>query len=92
VRVLEIDGKTGKLSYRDPDQREIRDQADAHRLIERDRLAQGVTRRELYYLVLYPRERASAYPTVEQRKSYDRWFEGVALGYDVPGVAPGKEK
>jgi hypothetical protein len=92
VRVLEIDGKTGQLYYRDPERQEVRDQADAHRLIERDRLAQGVSRRELYYLILYPREKASAYPTVEQRKSYDRWFEGVALGYDIPGTAPGKEK
>jgi hypothetical protein len=92
VRVLEIDPATGKLYYRDPDRVEIRDQADAHKLIDRDRLAQGVSRRELYYLILYPRERASAYPTVAQRKSYDRWFEGVALGYDIPGVGPGKEK
>jgi hypothetical protein len=92
VRVLEIDAATGKLYYRDPDRVEIRDQADARKLIDRDRQAQGVSKQELYYLVLYPRERASAYPTVEQRKSYDRWFEGVALGYDVPGAAPGKEK
>ena len=31
-------------------------------------------------------------PTREQRQRYDRWFDGVALGYDVPGVMPGKEK
>src|SRR5262245_57792859 len=92
VRVLEIDPTTGKLYYRDPDRVEIRDQADARKLMERDRQAQGVSKQELYYMILYPRERASAYPTVEQRKSYDRWFEGVALGYDVPGAAPGKEK
>lgn len=92
VRVLEIEGKDGRLYYRDPERIEIRDQADAHRLIERDRQAQGVSRRELYYLILYPRERASAYPTVEQRRRYDRWFEGVALGYDIPGSGPGKEK
>ncbi|MFO0877522.1 MAG: hypothetical protein U0840_09120 [Gemmataceae bacterium] len=91
VRVLEIDAKDGRLYYRDPERLEIRDQADAHRLIERDRQKQGVSRRELYYLILYPRERSSAYPTVEQRKNYDRWFEGVALGYDIPGTAPGKE-
>ena len=67
-------------------------QADARKLMERDRQAQGVGKQELYYMVLYPRERASAYPTVEQRKSYDRWFEGVALGYDIPGASLGKEK
>lgn len=92
VRVLEIDGETGKLYYRDPDRVELATAGDVLKLIDRDRQAQGVSKRELYYLVLYPRERASAYPTVEQRKSYDRWFEGVALGYDIPGVAPGKEK
>ncbi len=92
VRVLEIDPETGKLYYRDPDRVEIRNQADAQKLVERDRLAQGGGKQELYYLILYPRERASAFPTVEQRKSYDRWFEGVALGYDVPGGAPGRDK
>lgn len=92
VRVLEVDAATGKLYYLDPGRVEVRDQADANRLVERDRQAQGVSRRELYYLILYPRERASAYPTVEQRQSFDRWFEGVALGYDIPGVAPGRDK
>ncbi len=92
VRVLEIDGKDGRLFYRDPDLIEIRNQADAHQLIERDRRAQGVSSRELYYLLLYPRSAISAYPTVEQVRNYERWFEEVALGYDVPGQAPGKEK
>ena len=92
VRVLEIDGQTGQLFYRDPDRVEISSQADAHKLIERDRQAQGVARKELYYLILYPRDPDSAYPTREQKQHYDRWFEGVALGYDVPGSGPGKEK
>jgi hypothetical protein len=91
VRVLEIDPKTGKLYYRDPERVEIRDQADARKLIERDRSEQGVAKRELYYLILYPRDRNSSYPTRQQRQNYDRWFEGVALGYDVPGTVPGKE-
>src|SRR5262249_22307977 len=42
VRVLEIDGKTGKLFYLDPDRVEIRNQADARELIERDRRQRGV--------------------------------------------------
>lgn len=92
VRVLEIDGKDGKLSFRDPEPVELRDQADAVRLIERDRQQQGVSAKELYYLILYPRDRTSGYPTREQRQQYDRWFAGVALGYDVPGIAPGKER
>jgi hypothetical protein len=85
VRVLEIDGKDGKLYYRDPERIEIADQAAARDLIERDRRERGVKQRELYYLILYPRERASPYPTRGQREKYDRWFEGVALGYDLPG-------
>jgi hypothetical protein len=92
VRVLEIDPANGKLYFRDPDRVEIRDAVEAHQLIERDRQTQGVARRELYYLVLYPRDRTSGYPTREQRQGYDRWFDGVALGYDVPGLEPGKEK
>jgi hypothetical protein len=91
VRVLEIDDKSGKLCYRNPDRVELRDQADAHRLIELDRTQQGVARRELYYLILYPRDRNSSYPTREQRQRYDRWFQGVALGYDVPGTGPGRD-
>jgi hypothetical protein len=86
VRVLEIDARTGKLYYRDPDLLEVRNQDDARDLIDRDRRALGT--RELYYLILYPRTR-SAYPTREQLENYRRWFAGVALGYDRPGARPG---
>ncbi len=88
VRVLEIDGKDGKLYYRDPEKIEVRNEADARKLIEDDRRERGVKQRELYYLILYPRDRASPYPTRGQREKYDRWFEGVALGYDIPGKGP----
>jgi hypothetical protein len=88
VRVLEIDGASGKLYYRDPERVEITNEADAHSLIERDRRERGVQQRELYYLILYPRDRTSPYPTRGQREQYDRWFAGVALGYDVPGQGP----
>jgi hypothetical protein len=91
VRVLEIDPETGKLYYRDPDRVELREQADAQKLIERDRSQQGVAKRELYYLILYPRERSSDKPTREQRERYDRWFVGVALGYDIPGSSSGRK-
>lgn len=92
VRVLEIDSLSGALYFRDPERVEIRDSVEAQQLIERDRQARGVARRELYYLILYPRDLSSGYPTREQRQRYDQWFDGVALGYDVPGAAPGKEK
>ena len=90
VRVLEIDGKTGKLYFTDPDRIEIRDQAAASALIDRDRRERGVGQRELYYLILYPRDLKSSHPTVEEYDKYQRWFEGVALGFDIPGeVADG---
>jgi len=92
VRVLEIDGQTGKLSYRDPDSLELKDQAAALALIERDKRGLGGAPRELYYLILYPRDRDSSYPTVAQRERYDRWFEGVPLGYDVPGARIGEKR
>jgi hypothetical protein len=87
VRVLEINPKTGRLYYRDPERVEVRSQADARDLIERDRRAAGG--RDLYYLIMYPRDPSSDFPTRGQRQEYDRWFEGVALGYDNPAAAPG---
>jgi hypothetical protein len=87
VRVLEIDSDTGKLYYRDPQRIQIPNEAAAHALIDSDRRKLG--QRELYYLILYPRGIASGYPTRGQREQYDRWFEGVALGYDIPGPSGG---
>jgi hypothetical protein len=90
VRVLEIDGKTGKLFYYDPDRIEVKNQADTSALINRDRRERGVGQRELYYLILYPRDRTSLHPTVAEFEQFQRWFEGVALGFDIPGeVAEG---
>ena len=42
-------------------------------------------KRELYYLILFPRDPTKDRSTREQRQTYARWFEGVALGYDIPG-------
>jgi hypothetical protein len=87
VRVLEIDSDSGKLYYRDPERIPVPDEATAHALIESDHRKLG--QKELYYLILYPRSRGSTYPTVAQRQQYDRWFESVALGYDIPGTPQG---
>jgi hypothetical protein len=87
VRVLEINADTGKLYYRDPEMLPILDEAAAHALIESDHRKLG--QKELYYLILYPRNRVSGYPTRSQREQYDRWFEGVALGYDILPDASG---
>jgi hypothetical protein len=91
VRVLEIDPADGRLFYRDQDQRvAVRSQAEARELIDRDRRRLGDDRRELYYLILYPRDPASRFPHRAQQEQYERWFEGVAHGFDVPGSAPGR--
>jgi hypothetical protein len=89
VRVLEIDPATGKLYYNAPERLEIRSEADARELIEKDQRSQGSDRRELYYLVLFPRDPASPYPLRGQREQYDRWFAEVAHGWDIPGAARG---
>jgi hypothetical protein len=90
VRVLEIDGASGKLYYRDPQRVPIPDEAAAHALLDRDRRKAG--QKELYYLILYPRDPKSSYPTVGQRGDYDRWFAGAALGYDKPSAALGESR
>jgi hypothetical protein len=90
MRVLEIDANTGGLYYLDPDRIDITTEAKARELIERDHEGQKDGKRELFYLILYPREQASVFPRVEQRQTFDSWFKDVAHGYDIPGVAPGK--
>jgi hypothetical protein len=92
LRVLEIDGATGKLYYRDPERVEIASEADALALVLRDRREHGGDRQELYYVVLFPRDRNSAYPTEAQLATYERWFAGVALAFDVPGGQAEKAK
>ena len=85
VRVLEIDDKTGKLYYYGPERIEIRNEADAHDLIRRDRRAVGESKRELYYEILYPRKPGNPYPLKEQEQQYNEWFKDVAHGFDIPG-------
>ena len=60
------------------------DIGDVARQLSRDRKEHEG--RELYYLILYPRDPNSGYPTREQRQKYERWFEGVALGYNRAAI------
>lgn len=85
IRVLQIDPATGALYYNDPERVEVRKLADALELIGRDRRRLGAGDREMYYLILYPRERTSPFPSVGQRELYDQWFAEVPHGWDVPG-------
>jgi hypothetical protein len=93
VRVLEIDPKNGKLFYRELDPKTgklmkfpINNASDARALVLEDRRIRGLGDRELYYLILAPRER-SGFPTEEQEDNYRRWFEqaGALVAIDRPG-------
>ena len=83
TRVLEIDAASGKLYYRDPDLVEVRSEAEAHRLIERDRDGPGAPH-QVHYVILYPRDPNSEYPRKSQRLDYQRWFADVPLSFDIP--------
>jgi hypothetical protein len=89
VRVLEIDPTDGTLFHYDGGRVNIKNQAQALDLIRQDRRDLRDSRRELYYLILYPRGR-SQYPLREQREQYERWFAEVAHGWDIPGAAPSR--
>jgi hypothetical protein len=85
VRVLEIESTSGKLFSFDPDsadpRQEIRDQADAQRLIDQQRrTSKG---KDVFFLILYPRKR-SGFPEQPQIEAYRRWFDGVPHGFDNP--------
>lgn len=81
VRVLEIDKDNGRLYYFDPDRLDVASDADAQRLIDRERRA--AAGREVYFLFLFPRE-VSGYPLQRQVDAYRRWFRDVPHGFDNP--------
>ncbi len=84
VRVVEVDKETGKLFAFDADgggRQEVRDQADAERIINQQRARAGA--KDVFFLILYPRE-LSGYPLREQIETYRRWFKDVPHGFDNP--------
>lgn len=89
VKVLEIDGATGKLFSFEPDaaepRQEVRDQADAQRLIDRHRRLSGT--KEPFFLILYPRT-LTGFPLQRQVDAYRRWFKDVSIGFDNPYQSP----
>lgn len=79
VRVLYIDRKDGTLYYYDPDRQEIRTEADALKLIARQKTlastAGGV--KDVLFLILYP-ENPLGFPTKKQEEQIHDWFRDVA--------------
>ncbi|HEV3260930.1 MAG TPA: hypothetical protein VG013_29025 [Gemmataceae bacterium] len=91
IRVLEIDPRSGKLYYYDPTRKanrrvEITKDNFAAVIKNEQRAARG---EDVYFLILYPRPATgiSPYPEDQQRREYNRWFQEVAHGYDIP-LAP----
>lgn len=83
-RALEIDSSTGELFFRNPDKTPLKNHADVANLVNHDKLfSKG---RELFYMVLYPRDPDSSYPTRGQRENYERWLNGIAWSFDFPGL------
>lgn len=78
VRVLHIDRKDGTLYYYDPDRQEIRTEADALKLITRQKTlassAGGV--KDILFLILYP-ENPEGFPTKKQEEQINDWFRDV---------------
>jgi hypothetical protein len=85
VRVLEIDKRDGTLYYFDPDRVEVKTEADALRLITRQKYLAG--QKDVFFLVLFPRE-LSGYPTGPQLNTYRQWFKDVPYGFDSPNSGP----
>jgi hypothetical protein len=80
VKVIDIDGKTGGLSFYDPARLEgptvpIPDRKSAQALIAQHKKESGG--KVLYYQFLFPR-RETGRPTIAQTREYRQWFAGVA--------------
>jgi hypothetical protein len=79
VHIIDIDPKTGAISYYDSalaDPRvNLSDEAAAHQLIEQQRRA--AKGREQYYFFLFPRPE-TGYPTQAQQRRYMAWFASAA--------------
>ncbi len=78
VRVLQIDRRDGTLYFFDPDRQEIRTEADALKLIGRQKAiassAGGV--KDVLFLILYP-ENPLGFPTKKQEEQINNWFRDV---------------
>ena len=91
ARTFFIDDKTGELVYYNPDRKVVHNQAEALGLVERDRVAVPGNR-QLYYLIIAPRDPDSGFPRDDQRRQIEGWFKNVPLAWDFPKRGPGGGK
>lgn len=87
VRVLEIDPTNGALFYFDPDRQEIKSEADALRLITKQKALanKGGVVKDVFFLIIYPRKVGAVpgdFPTVAQLNQIRDWFKDVPYGFD----------
>jgi hypothetical protein len=85
IHVIEIDPRDGSLHHYDPDRQEIKSEADAIRVIARQKVLaskDGVVK-DVFFLILYPRK-VAAFPTAAQIAQFRQWFKDVPYGFDIP--------
>jgi hypothetical protein len=81
VRVLEIDGATGELSYRGENGRvPITSENDLLRLATEDQRRAG-GKREVIFQILYPPDPFSRHPTTAQQRVMEAWFANTRIPY-----------
>jgi hypothetical protein len=85
IHVIEIDPRDGTLIHYDPDRQEIKTEADALRVISRQKAlaSKGGMVKDVFFLILYPRK-VSAFPTEAQITQIRQWFKDVPYGFDIP--------
>lgn len=88
TRVLEIDAESGDLFFRNPDKIIINNKDALQALINQDRLSSAG--KELFYMVLFPRDPNSSHPTRGQRETYENWMNDIVWSFDIPGTISGK--
>jgi hypothetical protein len=94
VRVLEIDPANGTLFYYDPAREDVKTDADAERLIrkQKDAANAGGGVKDVFFLILYPRripgKPLSSFPTEPQEEQINRWFKDVPHGFDRSASSP----
>jgi hypothetical protein len=65
----------------------VKDASDAQRLVDRQRAAAAGKKKDVFLLILFPRE-LTGYPLQKQVDAYRTWFKDVPHGFDNPW-APG---